>query len=470
MASIVDYLKSVGQDSSYAARKKLADQYGIKNYSGTSAQNISLLNSLKSSGSSSSGSQGTVQPAQNQQNTANGNNVTITPVDQSSPGNPASQYLTGYSYKKYTPSDRTQEYADKLADLEDDAPGSFHSRYDEQIQNIINTIQNRPEFEADSVYESALWKNYRDQYVQAGNKAMRDTMGNAANLTGGYGSTYAQAAGQQAYDAYLNQLGDRTLDIYDRLYNEYLNEGQELYNQLNMYNNQDSIDYGRYRDEVSDYYNALNYYSGRYNQEYANDFGEYQYDQDAQRWAEEYAYQKTQDALAQQNWQAQFDYQKEMDERQYQLQLQQLAASRSRGSSGGGGSSRKSSSLDPYVEKARKMLTGTDEGDSHAYSSQAVMRYLMKQYNLDSEDALEVVGKAGGSQSDAYSYVRNNYEDKDTTDQFYDYAKEYAENHTEGETFDYINGLYENGQINAIEANSIRARLDITEEKLKKKS
>ena len=54
MASIVDYLKSVGQDSSYAARKKLADQYGIKNYSGTSAQNISLLNSLKSSGSSSS--------------------------------------------------------------------------------------------------------------------------------------------------------------------------------------------------------------------------------------------------------------------------------------------------------------------------------------------------------------------------------------------------------------------------------
>ena len=460
MASIVDYLKSVGQDSSYAARKKLADQYGIKNYSGTSAQNISLLNSLKSSGSSSSGSQGTVQPAQNQQNTANGNNVTITPVDQSSPGNPASQYLTGYSYKKYTPSDRTQEYADKLADLEDDAPGSFHSRYDEQIQNIINTIQNRPEFEADSVYESDLWKNYRDQYVQAGNKAMRDTVGNAANLTGGYGSTYAQAAGQQAYDAYLNQLGDRTLDIYDRLYNEYLNEGQELYNQLNMYNNQDSIDYGRYRDEVSDYYNALNYYSGRYNQEYANDFGEYQYDQDAQRWAEEYAYQKTQDALAQQNWQAQFDYQKEMDERQYQLQLQQLAASRSRGSSGGGGSSKKSSKLDPYVEKARRLLTGTDGEDTHKYSSQSVMANLMNNYNLSAEDALEVVGKAGGSQSDAYSYVRSTYEDPDVTDQYYEYAKEYAENHTDEETMQYVHSMV-GSDINKKEANAITRRLGL---------
>ncbi len=450
MASIVDYLKSVGQDSSYAARKKLADQYGIKNYSGTASQNISLLNSLKSSGSSSSGSQGTVQPAQNQQNTANGNNVTITPVDQSSPGNPASQYLTGYSYKKYTPSDRTQEYADKLADLEDDAPGSFHSRYDEQIQNIINTIQNRPEFEADSVYESDLWKNYRDQYVQAGNKAMRDTMGNAANLTGGYGSTYAQAAGQQAYDAYLNQLGDRTLDIYDRLYNEYLNEGQELYNQLNMYNNQDSIDYGRYRDEVSDYYNALNYYSGRYNQEYANDFGEYQYDQDAQRWAEEYAYQKTQDALAQQNWQAQFDYQKEMDERQYQLQLQQLAASRSRGSSGGGGSSKKSSSsnLDDYVEKARRLLTGTDGADRHKYSSAAVVRNMVNHYGLSEADAREVVNLASSSNSK-------------NVETYYDSAKDYLNDNGDNENslLDYLGNLYEGGNINDSEFDELYRRL-----------
>ena len=57
--SVVDYLKSIGQDSSFANRKKLATQYGISNYSGTAAQNLELLNKLKgsstSSGSSSSG-------------------------------------------------------------------------------------------------------------------------------------------------------------------------------------------------------------------------------------------------------------------------------------------------------------------------------------------------------------------------------------------------------------------------------
>src|SRR5699024_4178254 len=45
--SVVDYLKSKNQPSSFAHRKKLAQQYGIKNYSGTAAQNTRLLNALR---------------------------------------------------------------------------------------------------------------------------------------------------------------------------------------------------------------------------------------------------------------------------------------------------------------------------------------------------------------------------------------------------------------------------------------
>lgn len=41
--SIVDYLKSTGKNSSYAARAALAKQKGIKNYKGTAAQNTQLL-------------------------------------------------------------------------------------------------------------------------------------------------------------------------------------------------------------------------------------------------------------------------------------------------------------------------------------------------------------------------------------------------------------------------------------------
>ena len=46
-SSIVDGLKSVGVNSSYANRKKLAQANGIKNYTGTAKQNTELLNKLK---------------------------------------------------------------------------------------------------------------------------------------------------------------------------------------------------------------------------------------------------------------------------------------------------------------------------------------------------------------------------------------------------------------------------------------
>lgn len=48
--SIVDYLNSIGKPSDFASRKSYAELYGIKNYTGTSAQNTSLLNAMRKGG------------------------------------------------------------------------------------------------------------------------------------------------------------------------------------------------------------------------------------------------------------------------------------------------------------------------------------------------------------------------------------------------------------------------------------
>lgn len=45
--SIVTYLNSIGENSTYAHRSKLAEQHGIKGYVGTAAQNTKLLNLLR---------------------------------------------------------------------------------------------------------------------------------------------------------------------------------------------------------------------------------------------------------------------------------------------------------------------------------------------------------------------------------------------------------------------------------------
>ncbi len=51
--SVVDYLKSKGQNSSFSNRAKLASQLGIKDYRGTASQNTALLNGLQSQKSTS---------------------------------------------------------------------------------------------------------------------------------------------------------------------------------------------------------------------------------------------------------------------------------------------------------------------------------------------------------------------------------------------------------------------------------
>lgn len=56
--SIVDYLKSIGQASDFASRKKLAEQLGIKDYRGTADQNLKMLDMLRS------GQTATQKPAQ----------------------------------------------------------------------------------------------------------------------------------------------------------------------------------------------------------------------------------------------------------------------------------------------------------------------------------------------------------------------------------------------------------------------
>lgn len=52
--SIVDYLNSIGQDSSFNARKTIASQKGIQNYQGLADQNLNLLSLLRGNANSAS--------------------------------------------------------------------------------------------------------------------------------------------------------------------------------------------------------------------------------------------------------------------------------------------------------------------------------------------------------------------------------------------------------------------------------
>ena len=51
--------------------------------------------------------------------------------------------------------------------------------------------------------EAALFDQYAEYYKRQGMLAMEDTVGRAAAMTGGYGNSYAEVAGNQAYDSHI---------------------------------------------------------------------------------------------------------------------------------------------------------------------------------------------------------------------------------------------------------------------------
>lgn len=159
----------------------------------------------------------------------------------------------------------------QLSEMEKNKPGEYQGQYSGQVQSMLDKIMNRQEFNYD-MNADPLYQQYKGQYTALGQNAMRDTVGNAAALTGGYASTAAVSAGQQAYNQYLQQLGNIVPELYNAAFNRYQAEGNDLYNRMGILQNLDSTDYGRYRDMVSDYYNNLNYYGNKENTLYNRDY------------------------------------------------------------------------------------------------------------------------------------------------------------------------------------------------------
>lgn len=105
----------------------------------------------------------------------------------------------------YSPSD---EVLSALAEQQSVAalrPGEYSSSFAQEIEALYDQLASRQGFVYDP-NQDAAYRRYAQLYQRGGQAAMEDTLGQAAALTGGYGSTYAQTAAQQAYNDYMQQL------------------------------------------------------------------------------------------------------------------------------------------------------------------------------------------------------------------------------------------------------------------------
>ena len=136
---------------------------------------------------------------------------------------------------------------------------SGKTSWSDQYGKAINEFLNRDKFEYD-VDNDQLFQQALALAMNSGKTAMQDTIGQASALTGGYGSTYATSAGNQAYNQFIEDAYNNLPEYYQMALSAYEAEGQEMINRVNILGAADDKEYGRMVDAyglTSDHRNRM---------------------------------------------------------------------------------------------------------------------------------------------------------------------------------------------------------------------
>ena len=164
---------------------------------------------------------------------------------------------------------------------------SYTDPYADRLESALERLEVREPFsynpEDDPTYQA-----YRTAYRREGDRAAKNSLGDAAALTGGQASTAAVVAASQARDTYNSKLGDVVPQLYEMAWQMYQGEQNSLLSEIEtlanlsasayaqnldsqeldykIFADQRDFSYGQYQD-VLDRESAAeqNYYDRTYN-------------------------------------------------------------------------------------------------------------------------------------------------------------------------------------------------------------
>lgn len=204
-------------------------------------------------------------------------------------GTPSAKYEGGY-----IPGAHVNSAEQYLKMLQSQKPGDYSGKYTRQAEALLGQIISRKPFSYDA-NSDPLYQIYRDRYIMGGQRAMENAMGQAAQLTGGYGNTYAQTVGQQQYQQYMEGLNDKVPELAQQAYTRYQGEGDRLRQSYQLLQSADDAAYGRWADSYNRWNNETQQAQSAYESAYDRDYSRYNdqrnYDQQQSHSARQYAYQ-----------------------------------------------------------------------------------------------------------------------------------------------------------------------------------
>ena len=189
--------------------------------------------------------------------------------------------------KEYTASQKVLDAQAAVQEQKNRKPGEYVSSYEAPLKELMDRILNREDFHYD-LDGDALYRRYRNQAVQNGKLAMADAAGQAAALTGGYGNSYAQSAGQQAYARQMENLSDRIPELYQLALEQYRQQTQGLYDRYELLAGAENRDYSRYRDALEAWQKEADDLQQSYRDSLSFDYDAYRDDVADRQWQTEF--------------------------------------------------------------------------------------------------------------------------------------------------------------------------------------
>ena len=173
-----------------------------------------------------------------------------------------SQYAYDGTYQMLYDYIQNQKNASLREEYEEERPDDYTNPYKEEIDYLLNQILNREDFSYNAMNDP-LYQQYANMYRREGDRAMKETLAEAAAGAGGM-NTYAITAAQQANSYYGSKLNDMIPQLYQLAYDMYINDKESKVQDLGILQNMDATQYNRYRDTIQDYYNDKNFAYGAY--------------------------------------------------------------------------------------------------------------------------------------------------------------------------------------------------------------
>lgn len=203
----------------------------------------------------------------------------------------------------YTPSSNTQKKQKEYEDYKNNQKvADYIFSKQAELDKKENEFNNIEKFTY-SPNTDPLYKNYSDRYRAFGKTAMEDEMGKASSLTGGYGNTYSQTAGNQAYGSYLEKMNDVLPELYQLAYSKYSDEIDLIERQLKNLKDDDKTEYGKYTDKVDNYEDMVKILADIYSDEEKidseNQYNAWKSDAEIQKLADENSYKNRQLSIEQ---------------------------------------------------------------------------------------------------------------------------------------------------------------------------